>query len=954
LISNANLLPTMQAASEELRQRISSVRRESFDGHSFYCPAEVREALTLDAVTGYLQHLPALQDNPLDVGLFATLILNSATLILATLLADGNGPDVLGFVHRQFTDEQMHFDAATIKFLPELVRDQFLQRQREFRPVILTTNGVHQTIDDKWILPFLAKTELGNGSFGSVSKVRIPARCQDLVVCSNKEVEIALKVLKGGESGELERATLSWVRTLKHPNIIGFLGSFTHRNEFSLLFPAATMNLRKFLLSTPPDRPPLSTPSLYANIYGLADALARIHNFAFRDHGLDITRIGYHHDLRPENILIHHGRFVISDFGLSRLKPEEKDSKTPLKGGHEDYLGPESFDYQELVNGSVGRALDVWAFGCILAELATLITGQSVAAFRDTRKATHESQLAVTDCAFHLNGQVRPAVTRWLDFICRDAHHPLPNLVQVAREMLNPDPRTRPNIAHITPKLLLLAMEAALAGIDGQLSASPSDPDGDAALTSETDVFVLLEQKRIQAWHGMFSVLDQEVKLKHAPKALAALEHLGKLVPVTDMPSCAPATLPREILDAVDAVCGVLPEDAYDRFRHAWVQSVCEINDIKILEAIRSTTKLDRYRSVGISAAMKHMSSMISRAIRYGGSRIVDMGSVTVGDDRTTHVSPTDKSKTMGSFTDDCLVQHRVLIEWKDYDINWKDRAHDLRAIMDGLVNLLDDKVTPRPGRAAVRIPRCLGYFHEQLQHRFGFLYSLPAHLSGQDDAHLFSLHRIISLTTEARTDGKVEPPRPDLGDVFDLAKDLASCIMTVHEAGWLHKNITSHQVLVFSSAGNWGVHRHVASSAVLSGFNDSRPEVASSATLGPSESSWLYRHEAYRHGVPFRRSFDYYGLGLVLLELGMWLTVSELKAVDYQDMETQEFRQVLLTDYVPQLGENVGARYRNAVRFCLDAEEIAKEAGIDVENGGAMHALFTENVVSALAPCCA
>ena len=942
-------------ADEELRQRIFSVQRKSLSGRVFYCPAEVKDILTLAVIVDYLRPLSEFQDSPLDVEVFATLIHSSAQLIFASLLADGHGPSVLSFVYRQYTDAQMPFAKTAVGFLSALEVDHFLKSQWEFRPMILGVTRIHQTIDDDWILPFLRRTELGSGASGIVSKVQIPTTCQDLIVSSDYEISVAVKVLRGGENGHVERATLNLVHALNHPNIIEFLGSYTYRGEFTLLFPAASMNLRAFL--TNENRPKLSPRILHANLHGLADALARIHNFSFRDHGLDIVRVGYHHDLRPENILLLGDRFVICDFGLSRLKPDDKDSKTPLKGGHDDYLGPESFDYQELANGSVGRALDVWAFGCIMTELATLIYGRSVRQFREARRATHLGPMAQTDCAFHLNGQIRPAVQVWLDNLHDKAKYPLDELVDLAREMLNPNPHTRPKIGQVVPKLLLITIEAALAGVLGRFSLFHLNDQNDNTMVTPPSAFLgFLELERISAWHSVFTSLDQVTRVEWAPVALRALENLEQLVLSTDMARCAASGLPDEILDAVDAVCIALPETSRGYFNSAWTQRVCEIDKIEFLEAIRqAASKTDRYRSVGISSAMKYMSMVVSKAIRFGRSRLVDIGAIDIAHDLSTHVAATDRSKAMGYFTvDHDLSPWPVFIEWKEYDNRWQDRAQDLQLVMDGLVNLLDDQVTPRSGAAADRILRCLGYFHQQPKHRFGFLYALPACLHDQKETHVFSLHRVISFTSEAARAGEPPPVRPDLGKLFEVAKDLSCCIMSVHEAGWLHKNIMAHQVLVFSPTGDQGeVHRFIASTAVLSGFNDSRPE-ASSATLGPNESSWLYRHGAYEPGVMFRRSFDYYGLGLVLLEMGLWVTISELKAVDHHDLNMEQFRQTLLAEYVPQLCENMGGRYRDAVRFCLDAERIAVEMGIDVGNGSLMHKLFMERVIDTLAPCCA
>ncbi|RYP46351.1 hypothetical protein DL768_007414 [Monosporascus sp. mg162] len=554
--------------------------------------------------------------------------------------------------------------------------------------------------------------------------------------------------------------------------------------------------------------------AIYANVYGLADALGRIHNFNFEDDGLEFSRIGYHHDLRPANILVCDGKFVIADFGLSKLKPDDQSSRTILRGGQDDYLGPEHFNYEQWVSGSVGRQLDVWAFGCILAEIATFIERKDVREFREKRMATHRGEHPVTDHAFHLGGKIRPAVSQWLDeLIFRPADPQVAQLVAVVRDMLNPNPFKRPKISEITPKLQLLAIDSMFIAVDGLLQEAFSGSDG--IPTSNQHVCILLEHKRVLAFRAAFTSLHPAIKLDYS------------------------------------------------------------------LDMIR------------------------------------------------------DDSKIMGYY-----AKERVLIEWKEYDISWKDGAEELFSVMDNLTNLLDPEVTPRQGIMDQRILNCLGYFHERRLFRFGFIYSLNG---PSRQTQLFSLNNALRVMAVD------DAPGPDLGDVFQLAKDLAACLLAVHEVGWLHKSLSSHHVLIFAP-DKGSISQHVVS-AVLSGFNDSRPE-ASSFTLGPKQDFEHYRHPKYRTGTPFRSVFDYYGLGIVLLELGSWEPISQLRDRHKDIVGSEEFRLKLLKSYVPQLGEKMGARYRNAVQACLDTEGLMSSMGQNSEDFAAAREFFKLKVVQSLAGC--
>src|SRR6266536_122532 len=118
----------------------------------------------------------------------------------------------------------------------------------------------------------------------------------------------------------------------------------------------------------------------------------------------------------------------------------------------------------------------------------------------------------------------------------------------------------------------------------------------------------------------------------------------------------------------------------------------------------------------------------------------------------------------------------RILIEWKEYNHRWQaEQGDELFRVMDALANLLDPHETPRQGVVKHRLLDCLCYFHEKLNHRFGFVYAIP---QLHPDRHsnrpqLYSLNNVIRMTG-ADIEGAI---RPDLGDIFLLAKELAATL---------------------------------------------------------------------------------------------------------------------------------------------------------------------------------
>ena len=144
-----------------------------------------------------------------------------------------------------------------------------------------------------------------------------------------------------------------------HPHLMVALGAYWHGSYFFILQEEAEQSLHDYL-KEPGDK--FESQELWTQIQGIAEGLNTLHKL------YKGTKIAYHQDLKPANILIVKKKLKIADFGLLELKPVSLPGDTEMTGIPNNhvtgfYAAPRQVRYN--------RDCDIWSLGCIISEVAT-------------------------------------------------------------------------------------------------------------------------------------------------------------------------------------------------------------------------------------------------------------------------------------------------------------------------------------------------------------------------------------------------------------------------------------------------------------------------------------------------------------------------------------------------------------------------------------------------------
>ena len=189
---------------------------------------------------------------------------------------------------------------------------------------------------------------IGEGTYGEVYKARH----------RQQKILVAIKKFKEKDEDELVRKTalreIRILKQLKHDHVVNLIEVFRERSKIYLVFEYVDRTVLDEIESLPSGG--LSSLEAKKIVWQLLRAVAFIHSHHI-----------IHRDIKPENLLLSkNGILKMCDFGFAR----NLSASNPL---YTEYVSTRWYRAPELLVGDpqYGKEVDVWAIGCLFAELLT-------------------------------------------------------------------------------------------------------------------------------------------------------------------------------------------------------------------------------------------------------------------------------------------------------------------------------------------------------------------------------------------------------------------------------------------------------------------------------------------------------------------------------------------------------------------------------------------------------
>ncbi|KAF2438404.1 hypothetical protein P171DRAFT_436895 [Karstenula rhodostoma CBS 690.94] len=307
-----------------------------------------------------------------------------------------------------------------------------------------------------------------------------------------------------------------------------------------------------------------------------------------------------------------------------------------------------------------------------------------------------------------------------------------------------------------------------------------------------------------------------------------------------------------------------------------------------------------------------------------------------IGRLQTKHTS-TNPWKTDGAKS----VETPVLVEFATYDPTY--RSTGVPTPTDRLETLLSILGRLSTDQSFHGTLKCLGYFEDPSQPRFGLVFELPSFVySGAADLlkpveELRPVTLLSVLQTGSKSLHNSNSATPPLEDRFRLAFTLGLTFNKIHGDEFVHKDVNSSNILLFRKnkrqSANSRALQYALRSPVICSFDlFSEYDIEPASTMPPLN---IYRHPedpkfTGKKEQTYGPQFDLYSLGLILLEVGLWQPLADLWKPKYT---LTDFKQRVEEVYIRRLASKCGTAYMQVVRDCFCAADRIASGAESLQN---------------------
>jgi serine/threonine protein kinase len=242
----------------------------------------------------------------------------------------------------------------------------------------MIVKGGHQDLKKGSTLPFRYVGKLGTGLSAVVDEVEDPISGRTFAQKMFRNYSGDSKLFKETFKNEVDILK----RLHSHPHIVQVYWSYTRGRELGMLLTpvASDKDLGSYLLDIQDtgEGPTLEQRDVLLRAFGcLASGLAYIHRHTIR-----------HKDIKPQNILVHNGQMIYTDFGIALDADGQNTTTTGIAGSFtRKYCAPEVANDEPR-----NRKSDVFSLGCVFFEMLALLYPESGLNTQDPRPYWEQAQ----------------------------------------------------------------------------------------------------------------------------------------------------------------------------------------------------------------------------------------------------------------------------------------------------------------------------------------------------------------------------------------------------------------------------------------------------------------------------------------------------------------------------------------------------------------------------------